>query len=205
MAVSLSDDEINALASDTQRIGIFFRLATDPVVRLWLGVGDIEPGANAYDATNETYSGLGQLMDVPALQQLVNGVADRVTFHVSGVTAEASAMAAGEANLVKNKAVAVGICLFGADWRQLGIPIWIWRGTADFVTRQQQSSGSGSQGDPVMITRVVELSVGSLFTSRRRRGLSYLTDHDQQARHPGDRFCERTALMAGTNKVWPTF
>lgn len=198
MAVTLSDDEIAALESDTQKIGIFFRMATSPIIRLWLGIGDIKPGINAYDATNENYLGFGQLTDVPALQQLINGVADRIVFHVSGVSAEASAMASVEASTVKQKAVAVGICLFGKDWQQLGKPIWVWRGTADFVTRQQQSSDAG-------ITRVLELSVGSLFTSRRRRGLSYLTDRDQQARHAGDKFCERTSLMSQFEKVWPTF
>jgi len=73
MSVALSDNEIAALESDTQRIGVFFRMATTPVVRLWLGIGDIKPGINAYDAANENYSGLGQLIDVPALNQLING------------------------------------------------------------------------------------------------------------------------------------
>lgn len=44
MSVTLSQPEIDALASDTQKIGIFFRMATDPVVRLWLGVSEIKPG-----------------------------------------------------------------------------------------------------------------------------------------------------------------
>jgi hypothetical protein len=52
--------------------------------------------------------------------------------------------------------------------------------------------------------RVIELSVGSLFTGRRRRGLSYLTNRDQQARHSGDKFCQRVSLN-GQEKVWPTF
>src|SRR5262249_26041260 len=161
------------------------------------GVGDIQPGINAYDATNETYSGLGQLIDVPVLQQLINGIADRVSFHVSGVSAATSALASAEADVVKNKSVAVGICLFGGDWQQLGVPIWLWRGSADFVTRQQQSDGK-------ITTRVIELSVGTLFTIRRRRGFSYLTNADQKGRFPTDRFCERVALLTQFDKVWPT-
>lgn len=198
MSVTLSSAEIDALESDTQRIGILFRMATDPIIRLWLGIGDVEAGINAYDTEAAVYSGLGELTDVPALQQLINGVADRVTFHVSGVSAKTSAMASTEASVVKNKAVAVGMCLFGGSWQQLGVPIWLWAGKADFVTRQQLSDGKQT-------TRVIELSVGSLFTGRRRRGLSYLTDRDQQSRHPGDKFCERTALLSQFEKVWPTF
>lgn len=200
MSVPFVQAEIDALNSDTQKLGIFFRMATDPVVRVWLGIGDIKPGVTAYDplSDNDIYSGLGQLIDVPALQQLINGVADRVTFHVSGVSADTSALASTSATTVKNKQVAVGVCLFGAAWQQLGSPKWLWLGTADFVTRQQQSDGK-------ITTRVIELSVGSLFTSRRRRGLSYLTDRDQQKRSPGDRFCERTVLLSQFEKVWPTF
>lgn len=196
----LTADEISVLESDTQRIGIFFYMATTPIVRVWLGVGDIVPGITAYDpAGNEIYSGLGQLIDVPALSQLINGVADRITFHVSGISPETMALAAAGSN-VKGAAVAVGIALFGAQWQQLGPPKWLFRGRADYVTVQQQSD-PGGRGT----TRVMELSVGSLFTGRRRRGLSYLTDADQQARHPGDRFCERTVLYSEVSKVWPTF
>lgn len=195
----LTDDEISVLESDTQRIGIFFRMATTPIVRVWLGVGDIRPGANAYDASDELYSGLGQLIDVPALSQLINGVADRITFHVSGISSETMALAAAGSN-VKGASVAIGVALFGAQWQQLGPPKWLFRGRADYVTVQQQSDPQ-NRG----VTRVMELSVGSLFTGRRRRGLSYLTDADQQARHPGDKFCERTVLYSEVQKVWPTF
>jgi hypothetical protein len=195
----LTADEISVLDSDTQRIGIFFRMATDPIVRVWLGVGDIRPGANAYDLSDEVYSGLGQLIDVPALSQLINGVADRITFHVSGISPETMALAAAGSN-VKGATVAIGVALFGAQWQQLGPPKWLFRGRADYVTVQQQSDPQGKG-----ITRIMELSVGSLFTGRRRRGLSYLTDADQQARHAGDKFCERTVLYSEVSKVWPTF
>lgn len=196
--MTLSEEEINALRSDTTSIGIFFRMATTPPIRLWLGVGNIRPGVNAYDAADETYIGLGTLIDVPAIQQLINGVADRISFQLSGVSEEVMTTAAGEADSIKNVTVAVGICIFGRDWRQLGVPKWMFRGRADYLTINQQS---GEDGQTV---RVVELSVGSLLTGRRRRGLSYMTDEDQQERFPGDRMCERTALYSnGVEKVWP--
>lgn len=198
--MTLTPNEIAVLDSDTQRIGIFFRMATTPIVRVWLGVGDIRPGINAFDATDEIYSGLGELIDVPALQQLINGVADRISFHASGVSDEILALTAAGAN-VKDAAVTMGIALFGAQWQQLGPPRWLFRGRADYVSLQQQSNS----GEGLGVTRVVELSVGSLFTGRRRRELSYLTNADQQARHPGDRFCERTALYSEATKSWPVF
>jgi hypothetical protein len=200
MALALSAAEIDALNSDTQRIGVFFRMATNPVSRLWLGVGDCKVDINALDASAQIYSGCGQLRDVPAFQQLINGVAERLTFYVSGVSKDTLALASTAAPGVKDTPIAIGIGFFDAAWQQLGVPKWLWSGHADFVTLNQQSDKSGNG-----ITRVIELSVGSLFTGRRRRGLSYLTDKDQQTRHPGDRFCERTVVYSQFEKVWPVF
>jgi hypothetical protein len=168
-------------------------------VRLWLGVGPCRVGANAMDADGAIYTGFGELKNVPVVQQLINGVADRVEFQVSGVSERSMQLASSEAVDVQGAATAMGIGIFGADWQQLGVPKWIFRGVADFVTLNQESGDDG-------ITRTVSLSVGTLFTGRRRRGLSYLTDRDQQSRHPGDKFCERTTLYSqDSDKVWPRF
>lgn len=199
MALVLSAGELSALSANIVRLGVFFRMATDPVIRLWLGIGDCEVGGNAYDTDASTYTGFGQLTAVPAVQQLINGVADRVTFTLSGVSSEVIQIASGEADSVKNVEVSLGICLFDANWQQLGVPKWLFRGRADFLAISQSA-------DDNAITRSVELSVGTLFTSRRRRGLSYLTDYDQQRRSPGDKFCERTLLYSQeVEKVWPRF
>ncbi len=75
----------------------------------------------------------------------------------------------------------------------------MFRGIADYSTVNQEQDDNG-------FVRSIEISVGTLFTGRRRRGLSYLTDRDQQARHPGDKICERTVLYSSENeKVWPRF
>lgn len=198
--IELSPTEIDALDGDCQRIGVFFRMATTPLIRLWLGVGDCRVGDNAYDDGGATYSGLGQLLGVPAVTQLINGTAERVSFQVSGVSQELLAKASADSDLVRGVMVNLGIGIFGPDWQQLGVPKWLFRGSADFMTVSQAS------GDDGAITRTIELSVGSRMTGRRRAGLSYLTDQDQQARSSGDRFCERTVLYTNTiNKVWPRF
>lgn len=202
MSVSLSSAQIDVLDSDTARLGFVFRLDTDPTAtRFWLGVGDCPVAANPLDIAGATYSGLGQLLDLPVLQQLINGVADRVSINASGVSADVAILASAESDTIKNKAVSIGMLIFGPDWGQLGPPVWLWSGFADFVTLDQSADTSGKGG----FLRTIGLSVGSLLTGRRRRGLSYLTDQDQQLRHPGDKFCERTALYSAFNKVWPTF
>lgn len=199
----LNDAESAALESGVHNIGIFFRLETDPVVHTWLGVGNIEPGVNVLDPSGARYAGMGQMFDVPTFKQLINGAAERVDFTASGVSGDILKIASGgDAEQVKGKRCSVGFAVMDGRWQLLGPVKWCQNYTADFLSIQQ--SVTDSPGDP--IARTVTLSVGSLTTGRRRPSYSYFTDADQQARSPGDRFCERTSrYVAGFNKTWPRF
>lgn len=199
--MELTSAELSALDADAQRIGAFFRLATDPIVRLWLGVGPINPGVNALDLTGQTYRGLGELLNLPEFQHLLNGQAERVEFSLSGVSDEVLALASAESNNVQGKACDVGIGIFDSDWQLLGAVKWMWRGYADYlsITRSPAQTPDGQT------VQTVALSVGSLMTGRRRRAFSYFTDQDQQARSPGDLFFERTPIYSDNSKTWPRF
>ena len=199
----LNTDELSALESDVVNIGIFFRLETDPIVRLWLGFGNILPGVNAYDLSGAQYVGFGEIKDVPVFKQLINGKAERVDFTISGVSGDILAIASGgDSQQVKGKRVSVGFGIMAADWTLLGPVKWSANYTADYLGITQSPIS-----DPKSpIVRTVTLSCGTLMTARRRPSLSYFSNQDQQARFPGDRFCERTPVYAnGFNKTWPTF
>lgn len=197
-----NDAEIEVLKSGMQRIGIFFRLNVDPVVRLWLGVGKIDPGVSTFDPLGATYLGFGAINQVPPIKQLLNGTAERVDFIVSGVSGEILTIATGaDAQAVKGKEVAVGFAIMGLSWELLGGVKWSAQYVADFVSVNQSVA---DQDQPTV--RTVRLSAGSRFTGRRRPSYSFFTDTDQQARYPGDLFCEFTPRYAnGFNKAWPTF
>lgn len=201
--LTFNDDELEALQSGRQRIGYLFRLATEPVVALWLGVGSLKPGVNALDASGIEYSGLGEVQDIPDLSQLINGKAERVQFLLSGVSGRVLEIASGgDSEQVKGKDVSLGFVLFGQDWSQLGVVHWTANYIADFLGIDQ-----AEQEDPEQpVVRTLRLSCGTLMTGRRRASYSYFTDKDQQARFSGDRACERTpAYATGFNKPWPTF
>lgn len=201
--LTFNDDELEALESGTQRIGYLFRLATDPVVALWLGVGSLKPGVNAYDDPGIEYLGLGEVQDIPDLSQLINGRAERVEFSLSGVSGRVLEIASGgDAQQVKGKDVALGFVLFAQDWSQLGVVHWTANYVADFLGIDQAEQEDPEQS-PV---RMLRLSCGTMMTGRRRPSFSYFTDKDQQARFAGDKFCERTPVYGtGFNKTWPTF
>ncbi|MHC2677512.1 hypothetical protein ACVI1J_009675 [Bradyrhizobium diazoefficiens] len=197
--------ELAALDSGIVKIGIFFRLDVEPdPVRLWLGYGAIEPGINVYDtAAGATYLGLGELQNVPAIKQLINGAAERVEFTLSGVSGEVLAIASGnDADAIKGAPATLGFGLFGDTWSSLlGALHWCGFYVADYLERAQAVAVIGDT-----ITRTVTLSCGSRFTGRRRPDFSYFTDQDQQARHPGDKSCSLTPNYAhGFTKKWPVF
>lgn len=199
----LSDAELSTLESDVVNIGIFFRLETNPIVRIWLGFGSINPGVNVYDTTGAEYIGFGEIQDVPAFKQLINGVAERVDITVSGVSGAVLQVASsGDAQQVKGKRAAFGFAIMAPDWSLQGPVKWCANYLADYLAITQTVTS-----DPLNpIVRTLTLSCGTLLTARRRPSLAYFSNQDQQARFPGDRFCERTPVYAnGFNKTWPTF
>jgi hypothetical protein len=191
-----------ALGSGNPRVGVFFRLgitmADGELFRMWLGIGDCEAGIDAEDGAGEIYKGMGEMLNVPAFQQLINGVAERVTFQLSGVPSRAVQLAAGEADDVKGVPLNVGLGVFDQDWQLVDQPVWLRRYIVDFLTVARQQQGT----EEAIYT--VSLSTRSIFTGRRRPGLSFFTDEDQQRRSAGDRFCEHARRYAQLEaKAWP--
>jgi hypothetical protein len=197
--LSWSDAAQAQLAGGNLRPAFFFRVATAPVLRLWVGIGDFSVPADRIEVADSTFLGFAELQALPVLTQLINGQADRAEFGIAGaaVTSDVVRLASEEADSVRGAEVHVGFAVLGADL-QLASPIaWIWHGVADSLSVQRDDS----QEQPI---RSISLSVGSLFTGRRRPGISFWTDRDQKQRSATDQFCERVGTYSqGTTKTWP--
>lgn len=195
-----SSEQEDILSSGSVNLGILFRMETDPVCRYWSGVGDLPVAADAIEVSPTTYKGAGQLSGIPQLSQLINGVAERVNFTLSGVSARVMQLADSEAGEVQGAAVNLGLQVFGADWQPIGSVAWIGAYVADILVTAAQADDSGK------ISRTASLSVASAFAGRRVAPINYYTDFDQKRISPTDRFCERVGLYSqGVQKVWPRF
>jgi hypothetical protein len=196
----LNDAELAVLSGDVINLAAFFRLETDPVVRLWLGFGDIVASASLLDPDGAEYTGFGEISNLPEFSQMINGAAERVDFTISGVSGPILEVAAGDATNVQGKRVSIGFGIFDSSWQLLGAPKWFAHYRADVLSIGQQPTG-----DPESpIIRSITLSCGSLMTMRRRPARSYFSNVDQQARFPGDEFCSLTQKYAhGFSKPWP--
>jgi hypothetical protein len=204
----LSAAELLALKSGPPNLAIFMRLAMATPLRCWLGIGDIRPGLNALDPDGVLYHGFGQLLNIPAMAQLINGAAERVDISLCGVDDGILALA-GFANAVQGKACDIGLGIMGTDWKLLGAVHWCRHYTADVL-----SMSITPAGDPDGQTiKAATLSIGSLTTGRKRPTHSFFNNQDQQYRSlavnptlPLDRFCDRTQIysIAGW-KQWPRY
>lgn len=180
------------------RRSVLLYIETDEPVRAWTGVGAFQKAADAVDTEGGVYLGLGEMQDIPALQQLMNGVAQRIELSLSGVDARIVELADADAPEVRSKAVHIGLQFFDADWQPLAGTFWIWDGEADVIKTDTVSSPDFGR------FRTVSLSVGSITTGRRRPLLQNFTRAQQRRRSSDDAFCDRTGLYSGdSSSKWP--
>lgn len=171
------------------RISWVLRIDSDPVCYLWTGFGPLETPADAVDPGGASWLGAGHLIAIPALQALINGVAQRVTFTVSGVNAETLRLAREDKETVKGAEVRLGHVEFDADWRMVGGIHWEWLGIADALKINSRYNSDGR-------VRAVVLMVGSAETMRANPRFTYWTDASQRLRSPDDAFLDHVAMIS---------
>lgn len=176
------------------REAYLFRLECDPPAYMWSGVGDLVVPADAIVPTTTTYLGGGQWIDLPEIQQLINGTADRVEFTASGVDQETIRLALEDRASVGGALVRIGAVPMDANWQVAGPVDWEWEGVADVVT--VDSAANGVEGGRI---RSVTLSVGSSDTARSRSQLTFFTDADQRRRSPTDAIFSHVARISAGN------
>lgn len=163
----------------THRRSAVFRLGTPEPVRLWSGFGDLPTPADLLDASGAIYRGAGELVSIPALKQLMNGVGDRIEIALSGVSPRLLPLLQEERADVRNAPVHIGYVLFDRHWQITGPPSWEWIGAADMPSVTSEDAERGRQ-------RTITLSVRSADTMRANPPLAYYTPQDQRRRSPDD-------------------
>lgn len=173
---------------------VFYIDTPDPAV-FWSGHGPLLLPADDVVPTPIMIAGAGELVDIPALEQLINGKAQRLDAIMSGVSEETVAIAADEASTVPGCAVNIGRIEFDDAWQITAVD-WEWSGEARGLT---VSSQQGDQGR----TRSITLAVVAGDPSRRRPALAYFTDADQRFDFPDDEaFSNVSGITAGTTRRW---
>lgn len=203
--MSLYVSAANALAfRDDCNLGIFWRLDlqdTDGPLRYWAGLAPVKAGIASIDGTDSVYIGAGQLVNIPELDILINGIAERVEFTLSGISDDATAQLGASPPEVTGALCHVGLAALDARWQPTTDIIPLWQGTADFWSIMQEPA-KGVQA----AVRTLRLSVASGDTGRSRpRRVSY-SDAQQKSSHPTDKICDRVGIYArGYQVAFPRF
>ncbi|NBC37368.1 hypothetical protein GTZ99_12485 [Novosphingobium sp. FSY-8] len=172
-----------------------FRIETDDPASFWTGHGPLLLPADAVLPENTIFSGMGQLVEIPDLQQIINGTAQRLDVSLSGVNEETIVFATEEALQIPGALVWIGRVQFDDAW-QVSAVEWEWCGEGVKLT----VDSDGSNGDRV---RSIKLTVAAGETSRRRAPNAYFTDADQQRDYPGDTFFSHVAQISrGVVRRW---
>lgn len=172
------------------RESYLLRIASDPPARIWSGAGPLVIPADIVEREPAEYLGANELLNVPDFQHLINGVAERLEFTVSGVSSETLRLALEDAPSVRGAAVHLGRIDFGPDWQPLGPVEWEATFRADSLTVDSQG-GNGQR------KRTITLSVGSGDTGRSYAPQAFFTDADQRRRSPTDAFFSHIARLTG--------
>lgn len=200
MSLSPAAEQMTRLGAPRWSLFFLIKPSAGPWVRAWGGLGDYTLPADEVDEEGGTYLGIGLLAQVPAVRQLVGGVAERVDFVLNGVDPVTFGLADENASTVRSAPVHVGIVFFDQDWQPADPVAWLWEGTADTPGVDRDADPEGG------IVRRVSLSVGTVFTDRTRPQPGFYTDADQRRRSPDDSFCSRVAGYSFESTVtWPRF
>lgn len=178
---------------EAPRYAFLLRINTGEPLRLWTGVGDVETDPDDDLDPSQVYAGIGILTGLPAIRQLVGGIAEQLTITMSGVDAIPQSYVDDDGSDIVGAEINIAIVFFDDDWQQVGPAGWIWSGTVGPVTSAYDDG-----------VETVSLSVASEFLDRSRAAPRYWSDAGHRVRHPGDDMCSlMAALSAGVTIKWP--
>lgn len=178
------------------RESFVFRVGTPDPVILWSGHTDLPLSADEIIPDDTIALGAGDLVNIPDLDQLISGVAQRLDITLSGVTQRSIALAQSEAADVAGAKVNIGLIRFGPDWQVEGSIAWEWEGEARKLSVGSQATDSGR-------TRTITLTVAAGDTTRSRAPLAFFTDPDQRRRSADDVIFDHVAsINQGTSRRW---
>ena len=178
------------------RESFVFYVETDDPAIFWTGHTDLLLPADDLLAGPTLALGGGDLVDLPELEALINGVAQRVDVTFSGVSSRAIAYAREESAQVPGAPVHIGRVEFDEDWQLVGPVTWEWEGTGQ---KMQVSSDTAETGR----MRSIVFTCAAGDTTRSRAPYAFFTDADQRRDYPTDLFFSHVAgINSGTSRRW---
>jgi hypothetical protein len=185
--------------SSSHVLGIFFYMATEPALHIWMGVNDIPAGIDGVTPDGTVFLGGGRLLNIPSLEVLCNGQSGSVSFGISGIDPATAAEVLAAMPPVRGKKVMIALTTLDQYYQPTASLIPVWSGTASHPTEE-----SGVVPGDANPTVSLSLAVISGNNTRSRASGSLWSSAHQKADYPTDRGCDQASRIArGVAPTWP--
>lgn len=183
------------------RAAVFLRIDTNPVARAWSGVGGFTLPADAVETEGGRYLGVGWMRNLPAMEVMLNGTAESVTFNLSGVDERTVTLVDQQAD-VRGVRASMGLMFYGPRWQRTPVR-WMRRWRVDMVSTREIGLSS-EDGGAFALEMGVSVTLGSARTDRRVSQPSAWTHAEQTRLFPGDLGCALvSSLGPDATRPWP--
>lgn len=148
------------------------------------GTQYITTAAQTITTGGNTYTGLGSLVSVGNFNEAVDSSAEKITLSLSVANAAMLALALGNVEGYRGRAVRLYLQLYDEQFVAVASPVQRWSGVMDRVQITRKPAGpdnAGSDGGSVEL----QCSRSGMARARNYQGLR-LTHQQQQLRFPGD-------------------
>lgn len=147
-----------------------------------------------------TYTALGQILSVSALDETGTVKTDRLRLRATIVDTAVLAFLIGPASEYRNRRIKIYVQLLGTEWQPVADPILRWSGFMDKLSVSRDSSGAVGE---TRSSGHIELTCvrAGLQRFRAQEGLR-LTHSQQQLEYPGDLGFEYTESLVNNPIVW---
>lgn len=170
---------------------VLFDFASGPI-GVWQGFGPLQT------KDGKLWHGVGELGSISGVAQAINGSSPELRLTLSGVDETFAMKAKAEADEYYNRAVTVFSQYFDEDWQCLDLPF------AEIWALMRKLTPAAEMQDDGKV-RTITISGETPFATKKRPRFAYLSDRDQQSRHPGDKAAERVQGIDNQLVTFPDF
>lgn len=190
-------DEINRLSQTTVRFALLVEMQFASETKyVWNGDFEFVSGGRTWAPMYGTGS-------IDGIGISSGSESESVTIGVSGLPDQAIdilAKALEENDEVDQQSVRIYLQFFDGGWQPVGAPLGLWWGFMQppEVTRTAMEGTAGA-------VQSISITAENAFFNRSRPPAGRYTDRDQQARSPGDKFCQFTPSLLFKTFTYPSY
>lgn len=149
-----------------------------------VGTQYLTTAAQSITAGGNTYTGLGALVSIDALNESADSAAEKITLSLAVASAAMLSLGLGNVEGYRGRPVRLYLQLFDEQFAPVASPLQRWSGVMDRVQITRQPAGTalpGASGGSIDL----QCSRSGMARARHYQGLR-LTYQQQLARYPGD-------------------